>query len=353
MYPQNGSERARQDIAEVFAQYDLSSNMGKLIATDILPLKQVQLAHGTYPILPLKELMKNPSEAGAAASGYAARRAPRSTYNRDDLAFASASYSTEEHGLEGVVDENEAAHYDSHFQHEATTAMWILHRLMIQRELRTASELFNTTRFADTTQDTYSGKSQLAGTYRETATGNAVSANAVKWSDYANATPIRDIFVCKSKIFDVYGVYPDSMVINELTYRHLRRCEEIRQQIMALGAGAQATQRDLTLQAIASVLDIQNIYVGASVIDANNPNNSAFSASHVWGNGALVFKKCDDSIRSIGLGHTLHWTADGSSLPAKVEDYYEPQSRTQVLRVRHQDRQLVKYDIGEFIRETY
>ena len=353
MFPVNGTERARQDIAEVFAQYDLSANMAKMIATDVLPLRNVQLAHGTYPVIPLKQLMRTPSAAGAAPEGYAARRAPRSAYLRDDLGFTQTSYTTEEHGLEGTVDQNEAAHYQSHFEHEATTAQWTLHRLMIQREIRTARALFDVTTFLPTSENMFDGQSQLAGTYRETATGNALPGNAVPWSDFANADPIRDIFVSKSKIFDRFGIYPDSMVINEETWRFLRRNELVRQHIMALGAGGTASQGDLTLQAVAQVLDIQNIYVGKAVMDGNNPNNPSFQADHIWGNGALVFKKISSGdIREIGLGHTLSWTADGSRVPAMVEDYYEPQTRTQIVRVRHQDRQLMKYPIGEFITGT-
>ena len=141
--------------------------------------------------------------------------------------------------------------------------------------------------------------------------------------------------------------------MNEETWRYLRRNEKIRDQLMALGAGQMATQQDLTKQAVAMVLDVSSIHVGASVMDANNAANPQFQADHIWGNGALLCKLVrSGSLREVGLGHTLHWTADGSQVPAFVEDYYEPQTRTQILRVRHQDRQLVKYNIAEFITGT-
>ena len=353
MFPLTATERARHDIAESFEHYDLSENMGKMIATSVMPLHTVTLAHGTYPVLTLKELMRNLTTGGGNPEGYAARRAPRAAYPRDDLGFTSANYTTEEHGLEGTVDENEAAHYSSHFEHEAITGQWILHRLMVQRELRTARALFDTTRFLDTTQDTYDGQSQPAGTYRETATGNAVAGNAVPWSTYATADPIRDVFVAKSKVFSLFGMYPDALIMNEETWRYLRRNEVIRQQLMALGAGGLARQADLTREAVAMVLDVRDILVGSSVMDANNAATPSFQSQHIWGDGCLVAKLArGGSIREVALGHTLHWTADGSQLPAFVEDYYEPQTRTQVLRVRHQDRQLVKYNIAEFITTT-
>lgn len=375
MYPLLGTERARQDIAQTFEQYDLNPNMRKMIATRILPPFNVQLAHGTYPVLPLKQLMKRVDTAGANASGYAARRSPRGTYNRNDLAFTQAAYNTEEHGLEGVVDRNESVHYASHFDHEVTTAQKVLHDVMLERELRTAALLFSTTEFIPGV----SGQSQDAGTYREDGTTGA----AVKWNDYANATPIRDLFVAKTKVWQKFGCYPDCMVINETTFRHLRRCEQIRQEWIAQGAGSRAYQdmiatfdesleglhRNITITAISQVLDIPEIVVGCSIMDANNSNDAAFASQHVWGNSALVFKKVRGSggaaLREVGLGHTLQWTPDTNNDPTVssvgldnsagffVEEYWEPQVRGQVIRVRHQDRQLLKYKTAELITSVY
>lgn len=345
MFPLLGTERARQDIAETFTQFNLSENMMKMVATRVLPLRTVREAHGTYPVIPIKQLMKRPSSAGTAPTGFALRRAPGAVYRRDDLGFTQASYTTEEHGLEGVVDENNASHYASHFDHEVATTDYILNQLMTERELRTASSLFNTTRFTPGA----SGQSQDAGTYREDHSLGA----AVPWSDHANATPIRDFFVARDKIWTTFGVYPDCAVMNEESFQNLRRVDEIRQQWMALGAGSRATQGDMTLQALQQILNIDEIIVASGVMDANNAGTAAFQASHIWGNGCLVFKKTRGTdIREVALGHTFHFQADGSIDPALVEDYYEVQSRTQVIRVRHQDRQLVKYDIGEFITNT-
>ena len=49
MYPLLGTERARQDIAQAFEEYNLEPNIAKMVATDVLPIHNVRLAHGTYP----------------------------------------------------------------------------------------------------------------------------------------------------------------------------------------------------------------------------------------------------------------------------------------------------------------
>ena len=48
-YPSLGTERARPDIAETFLEMDLQMNMSNMIATDILPVREVTFAHGTFP----------------------------------------------------------------------------------------------------------------------------------------------------------------------------------------------------------------------------------------------------------------------------------------------------------------
>jgi len=355
MYAKTGTERARNDIAEAFFQFELSPNMEAMVATSVLPVMPVMEAHGTYPLIEVKELSKTPVAAGNVAAGFAAQRAPKSAYLRDDLAFTQATYNTEEHGLEGTVDENEAAHYRNHFEHEVVTAEWTLHRLMVQRELRTARALFNTTTFPVTTPTSYDASNQLAGTYRDVEADNAVVANALTW-DKTASTPVQDIAVAKYKVWLRTGVFADAMVINEKSWNLLRRNDEIRQQVMALGSGTQALQRDLTRAQVAAVLDIGDIHVAGASEDKNNGNPAvAYEAQHIWGSGALVYKQIrTSSMREIGLGHTLHWTADGSVMPAFIEDYNEVQTRSQIVRVRHQDRQLIKYsNCGEFITSTY
>ena len=221
-------------------------------------------------------------------------------------------------------------HYRDHFDHEMTTALVTLHNVMLERELRTAAECFSTTRFAPGV----TGQSQDAGTYQKDFT----QGSAVPWSDSANAQPIEDIFVAQQKIFQKFGCYADCLLMNETAFRHLRLSEQIQQRWMALGAGRQAHQaglgdfdylfgsdanREATGSAIAQVLDVDQIVVGASVMDANNSNDTDFSLFTSGATALYCSRRFEDGGRAmheIGLGHTFQWTPDTNNNPQVVSN---------------------------------
>lgn len=329
-YPSLGTERARPDIAETFLEMDLEMNMRAMVATQVMPVREVTYAHGTYPAVTLKQLMANSIGRSDTGTGQELTRAPKGEYFRDELEFVERTYATREYGIEGPVDENEAAHYASMLDHEATTAMWLRHRMLIAQERRVATEAFSTTRFTAQT-----------------------AAASVAWSTPATADPIGDVLVAKLDVVATYGMWPDTMVINRIAWNYLRETDQIRTRVHGQGSGQPDRARNISRGVVADILDLDEIIVAEAVEDTANAN-AAFAGAHIWADDALVFKKIrGNNIREIGLGHTLHWSADGSQPAGMVEEYREPQSRANVLRVRHQTQDLFKYNIGFLITTVY
>ena len=330
-FPKTGTERARSDIAETFEEFDFSANEAKLVGQRVLPVREVQYAHGTYPAITLKDLMRGVLSETNTAAGHALRRTPLGGYVRDELPFVQRSYSTNEHGMEGKVDENEAAHYASELEHEVVTAARIRHQLLLQYEERVAAGCTDTTFFTDQN-----------------------GAPATVWSDHTNADPITDVFLKRHIIRGKYGIMPDTLVMNELAWEHLKQCDVIVQKIEAQGAGQRAAMRDITTSQVAQILDVDEIIVGAAVKDGNGPNASTFQGDYIWPDDALLFKRIRGrDFREIGLGHTLHWSADGSMPNGIVEDYYLPEVRSNIMRVRHQTGELFKYALGYLFTTVY
>jgi hypothetical protein len=338
--PLTGAERARPDLAETFEEYDIAANIANMIGPKVLPVRNVRLAHGTYPRVTVKELMRRPNQAASLPIGHALRRAPRGTYPRDDFAFTESPYRTVEHGNEGVVDDNEKWHYDSYFDHEAMTTLWTRQRLMIESELRISAACMDLTTFVPGTQSDDAGSANLSNT-------------GADWTNHVTSDPIEDVFAAITRMWDIYGIYPDSMVMNKLAFRHLRMSAVVRDRIAA-GAGVSnpgglTAQANVSLQQLRDVFDIPNIHVGEAALDAANPN-AAFLPGHIWPNHCLIYKTASaSSMRSIGLGNVLHWSADGSMPNGMVEDYNEPQNRGHIIRVRHQVQELIKYPLGFLI----
>lgn len=329
-FPSLGTERARPDIAETFLEMDLEMNMRALVATQVLPVREVQYAHGNYPAVTLKQLMSRPPSASVTGVGQDLTRGPKGAYFRDELEFEQRNYATVEYGIEGGLDDNEVAHYASNLDHEATTAMWLRHRMLVQQERRVATEAFSTSRFSGQT-----------------------GAASVVWSTPATAVPTDDVLTAKLDVVATYGMWPDTMIINRIAWNHLRETDQIRSRVHGQGAGEPDRARNISQAVVADILDLDEVIVAGGVEDSANAN-AAFSGAHIWGDSALVFKKIrGQSIREIGLGHTLHWSADGSQPRGMVEEYREPRNRSNILRVRHQTQELFKYNIGFLITTVY
>ena len=356
--PTTGAERARHDIAQAFSQYDVFENLNKMISTTVLSYHNVMTPNGDYPVIPIKQWMANPQNPGSQAAGHAARRAPSGAYVESDMSFTEATYKTLEHGLTGVLDETMLNHYRSVYDWEVAIAARELHKLLVQQEIRAAAALFSTVTFP---ASAYTGQSMDAGEYRDDLT---TVGTAVPWSDLAASTPIRDVAVAQRKVFNKFGYYPKTMIVNETTMNLLRRNAELATKWEASGAGMVTTQPAMTNAKIAEVLNLHEILVGAAVQDSAGPA-AAFAGAHIWGNGALICKRCTTGdIAEVGLGHTFRWTGDtamnsptvSSTFDASggvfVEEYYDVNIRRRKLRVRHQNGVEIKYAIGEFITNT-
>lgn len=344
LFPIGGSARARNDLADAFEEFDLEANMMKLVGLDVLPLLDVSLAHGTYPNIPIKELMRRPLSEEATPAGNAYRRAPNGGYIEDDFGFTEASYTTQEHGLVGRVDRNQAAHYRSHFDHELAVTTWIRHRLMVQHELRVATAAFDTTRFTGS-------QTHAAGNVSNPGPGGATP-----WSTHASADPVADVFHAKRGVWDTFGVMPDTMVINELAFQHLRLVDDIQTRLLASGMPGEtpSIQPRITAAKLAEVLDLDEVIVAGAAEDANNANAATFAAQYIWGASALVFKKARRStIDEVALGHTLHWGEDDSMPNGFVETFFDDDTRCWKVRVRHQTREFIKYNVGYLITSVY
>lgn len=329
-YPSLGTERARPDIAETFLEMDLELNMQNMVASRVLPVRDVELAHGTYPAITLKTLLGKPASQSIPGTGKEFVRAVKGGYVRDELVFVERSYSTTEHGLEGPVDEREAIHYASQMDHESTVALWIRHRLLQAMERRVASECFSTTRFA----------------------GQTAAATAL-WSAADTADPIGDVLAARLDVVNTYGIWPDTAVMNRVAWNYLKETDQIRNRVHSQGAGQQATAATINEQIVAGILDLDEIIVAGAVEDTASPS-AAFAGDHIWQDDCLVFKKVrGTSVRSIGLGHIFHWAADGSQPNGMAEDYREPQVRSNIMRIRHQVAEIYKLNVGFLITNVY
>lgn len=335
-YATNGTERARPDLAATLFEYDLVANMNAMVAFEVFPIHDVPVFKGTYGRVEAKELMKRHPNVTANPPGYAFLRAPRAAYAEDDQKFTEDDFRTQEHGLQGRVDENEAEAYASYFEQESFVTQHVNNQLMTETEVRVAAAAFDQTTFSP-------------GLGR----GTAIPA-AEQWSNPTTATPVKHFRNASFAMYARSGVWPDSVVMNKFAWSHLIETEEIRSRVHSQGAGSPERATLITRQIVGQIIQIPNIIVAGGTMDAANAN-AAFQPAQIWGPHALVYKRSmTRNLREIALGRSFHWAQDNSMPRGYVESYYDPDVRCDKIRVRHQmENKLIYPEVGHLLTDVY
>lgn len=317
MHPSQSLATLRPDLEESLMEFDLEQDQAGMIAYDVFPVIDVNLAADSYGVIPIEQLLKNPD----------IERAPGTGYSRGKWTFKDAQYNTREKGHEEVVDDNDSKKYAHYFDAELVSAEIARDIVIRSAERRVADAVFNTTIF----------------------TGSALTTGVgTKWDVPGTATPILDVDAAKQKVWENCGLWPNTLIINRQVLMDLRNVVQILDRI---GSASSNDPKDITASMLARILDIDRVIV------AGSPKNTAAEGATatlapIWSN--LYAMVCHinpgKNIKRPTLGRTFHWTEDGSEIRGRIETYREEGVRGEVVRCRHQvDEKLVMTECGHLL----
>jgi len=311
-YPSSSLTTLRPDLGSMF-EFSTEANIAKMVGYQILPIINTAKQSGTFGRIPSESLGKLDDVT----------RGKNGEYNRVNWNFTEDTFATKEYGLESSVDDRNSSLYSEFIDAEAATTRIVLHKVLAKAESRIASAIFNTTTF----------------------TGASLTTNiSVEWSTIATATPITDVFNASQKVRDNCGEYANALVVSRKVWRNLIRCAQIIDSIRSSGAGQSTQAGQVTVQQVAEALDLQRIIIGDMSYDSAKEGQST-SFGDMWDDEyAMVCKLAStDMIEEPCLGRTFHWAGDGSQPGGLVESYDEVQSRSRVIRVRHEVQEKIIY----------
>lgn len=302
----------RPDLASSMEEFSLEMNQRDFIGTQVAPVINVAKQIGQFGKIPLEQLLSNRET----------RRAPGAGYSRKNWKFSVAQYATEEHGAEEPVDAREAEMYSDYFDAEMMAVQRARHDVLINAEKRLASMLFNAT--------TWNGAALTTAITNE-------------WDDAVNAVPLTDVEAAVRKVWLGSGLWPNALVINRAVFRNLRNCASIIDRIKYQGF-QDVRASSITPQALAALFDLDYVIVAGGLKNTANDGQNA-SIAQVWSDEyAMVCRVATtNDPREPCVGRVFHWAADGSELNGTVEQYEEPQSRSDIYRVRHDVDEMVMY----------
>lgn len=302
----------RPDLAE-FMEFDLESEKQGYIATKVLPVVETGLQSDNPGKVPLESLLFNGDT----------KRTSRGHYNRGNFDFTTFAYATKENGWEEPIDARDKERYRHLLQVERIANARAQGIVARNQEQRAAALVFNPT--------TFTGAALTTGITHE-------------WDDATNAVPITDVEAAIKKVYENSGLDANALIINKQVFRNLRNCDQIIDRIASSGAGNAIKARDITVEMLKAVFDLDYIIVaGASKNTANEAK--AATPTRIWsGEYAMVCRIAESQdMREPCIGRTFHWSEDGSSIGGTIEEYEEIQSRSRIIRVRHDTDEVIMY----------
>ncbi len=298
----------RPDLGGSFEEFDLDMNRRGMIALDLFRVMETQVQAGSFGKVPIESLLQ----------AIDTKRAPGSAYNRSKFTFTDAKFATAEHGVEEPVDDRESKMYANYFVAEQVAASRARNMVMEGLEQRVATLAQDTATLADT-------------------------AVTVKWDVPATATPITDVEGAMQRLFDK-GIIGNALVVGWKTFRNLRLVKQIQDAIAAQGAGDKITARQINIDKLKSVFDIDHILVAGMIKNTANEAQAA-SISTVFDNTIATVTRIaeTDDIREPCFGRVFHWGEDGSDIGGTMESYRDETVRGDVIRARMDTDETVLY----------
>lgn len=299
----------RPDIKDALTEFDLFLNRQKMVGLTVMPVIEVEMQAGSFPVIKKSSLLAN-AETARASGG---------SYNQIGFEFEDATFATKENGLAMPIDERKRAMF-SQFGLEMMYAEIVRDVVERNQEKRIADMIFNTS------------------TFTPTAVTN-------EWDDADNATPIDDVEARVQVMMD-RGVFANALIINEKVFRNLRNCQQIIDRIASSGAGDATKARDITTNMLAQCFDLDKIIVAGAMTKTSADGAATFTGGPIWsGEYAAVCRVADpgDPITNPCVGRVFHWGGDGSSIDGTFETWYENMVRGDMVRYRKETQERLMY----------
>lgn len=311
--PDSALTTLRPDIASSFEEFDTEMDRQGFIGLRVGgPVIECAKPSGTFGKIKLKEILKNRDTL----------RAPGAPYSRSNWKFEPATFSCEENGAEEPADHREKAMYADFFDAEVHAGRRALYAVLQNHEDRVCAALVDT--------------SVWTGAALTTTVGTA-------WSTIASAVPVTDVDSARQLMWDGSGIWPNALIMNRTVFHRLRRTTQIIDLCKAQGF-MDVRQGEITTDDLAKVFDVEQIIVSGSAKNTADEGQTATIAAR-WSVGHVMLCRVATTSdpREPCIFRNFHWAEDGSQIGGTVESYEEAQTRSTIIRARHDTDEVVMY----------
>lgn len=318
----------RFDLSIGYGEFNLLANLQRFIGLRVLPPLAVALEGADFAKIQIASYLSKVEET---------KRAPRSTYSRDDWSWTKDSYALEEHGVEEIVDDATVERYGEIVRAEQIAVIRAINRVLQRLEYDIAAAVFNTTTWTGATLTTTVGTA---------------------WTTAATADPIADIDAAHDHVNNNSGQDANTLVLTKKGFRAMVRTTRLEGLLKYDAAELLlATNEGLNLDAVPEVaaglknlLQVEQILIGRGFKNTADRGQTA-SLSRMWDDTmAMLCHVQDDGLSGDlenpmpQIGRTIFSTKNDEPLPGQndaglgsliMDEYREENVRGSVLRPRN------------------
>lgn len=217
----------------------------------------------------------------------------KSAPNQIDWTGTESTDSTNDYGLDDVIPQADIANAaaaqtiqgTSGIDPEARSTQLLTDLVALDRENRAATLLFTLGTYPAANRITLSGTTQ--------------------WSDFTNSDPLQALLLG----LDTCIVRPNVLVIGQAAWSKLRTHPKITAAVYASGGNATGGGTAVSRQALADLLELEEVIVGSSWSNSAKPGQTA-AMTRLWGKHAALIYRAKEVISpqsTITFGFTAQW----------------------------------------------
>lgn len=225
----------------------------------------------------------------------------KSAPNEIDWTGTEVNASVEDYGLDDLIPKRDvmAAEAGATIQGvtpidpEARSTLLLTDLVALDRERRVAGQVFNVANY----------------------TNNQTLSGTAQWSDFTNSDPLNDILTA----LDAPLIRPNVAVFGQPVWSKLRQHPKITAAVYPGGGNAGSGGAAVSRQAIADLLELDEVLIGPSWYNTAKPGQTA-SLGRIWGKHASFIYRAPqimDTQNTVTFGFTAEW---GSRIAGVVGD---------------------------------
>ena len=205
---------------------------------------------------------------------------PRTKGNQIDFNLTTTNYSVKDKSLEDFVDQTEKDNSDPPLDPRRDAADFIMELLMLKREQRVSSLVFDTTTYP----------------------AAQVTTPGTKWTDKTNADPLADMLTSIDSVFTL----PNIAIFGKSAWRVVRQHPKILDAVKGATRSQSAGGGVVSKEQMANLLEVETVLVGRGKFNTASRGITPAVFADLWGDSVSFLKVLPNpSPRTVTFGCSL------------------------------------------------